>query len=565
MAMPTNIVDLNEKRIERLPARELARELMRLPAKKRMDLILERPDSESVVAAMDANDLFFTIQEIGPDDSLPVLGLASPEQVDHIFDLEWWRKDAIEPARALTWLERLSKASSRKLVDWISHADFELLVSFFKEWITVGIPPEETDMLEARESLPPRTLDDMFFWEAKYPQFDDLVMRLLTVIFETSYGFFKELMNGVLYAVREEAEEDAYRFHTARLADHAVPDFYDALRIYTDLGANEPGKVLSPRRADEEEAAAPSLALALLPEADLLGRVLKRVESADVAEALQFELASLGNKVIVADQVPLDNAAALRSAVEKALAYVNLGLEIRSEGNEDKALEIIGNTFLEHLFRLAQAEVAGVRGRAAGVVRSGWLAQCPSGLKCLDGVWFEAAEELLAKTPKLRRAGEAGSGTVPGFDFFRTPRDIAHGNHVVDVIIGAGRLYTAVNADFDPAALQLWSGGQVSAPEDITLGVMILTAAAQKIINGKWAVAPIALGEWPDAFARLAPGEIDRVVMDWAYEVEPDGGKRRLAEAYLSPLLRDYDSEMGRYSAANRPEPEFVPFFMFRE
>ncbi|MCE5334560.1 MAG: DUF6178 family protein [Desulfobacteraceae bacterium] len=563
--MPANILDLNEKRLERLPVRELARELMRLPAKRRMDLILERTDSESVVAAMDANDLFFTLQEIGPDDALPILGLASLEQVNHIFDLQWWRKDAIEPARSLTWLERLSKASNRKLVDWISHADFELLVSFFKEWITVDIPPEDIDMLEARESLPPKTLDDVYFWEAKYPQFDDLLMHLLTVIYETSYGFFKELMNGVLYALKEETEEDAYRFHSARLADHAVPDFYDALRIYTDPGANEPGKVLSPRPADEEGQVAPSLALALLRESDLLGRVLKRVDRTDVAEALQFELASLGNKVIVADQVPLDNAGALKNAVEKALAYVNLGLEIRSGGNEDNALEIIGNTFLEHLFRLAQAEAARVRARLAAVVRNGWLAQCPSGSRCLDGEWFDAVEELLGKTPKLQRAGDAASGRAPRFDFFRTPLDIAEGNRVVDVIMGAGRLYGALSVDPNRVAEQLWSGGQVSAPEDITLGVMILTAGAQEIINGKWAVDPIPLRDWADVRTRLAPSEIDRVVMDWVYTVESDAGARRMAEAYLSPLLRDYDSDMGRYSAVNPPEPEFVPYFMFRD
>ena len=89
---------------------QLARELMRLPAKRRLELIVERPDAQSVVAAMDANDFFHTVQEIGADDSLPLLALASLEQMNHLFDIEWWRKDTLEPAKALTWIERLGRA-----------------------------------------------------------------------------------------------------------------------------------------------------------------------------------------------------------------------------------------------------------------------------------------------------------------------------------------------------------------------------------------------------------------------------------------------------------------------
>ena len=115
-------------------------------------------------------------------------------------------------------------------------------------------------------------------------------------------------------------------------------------------------------------------------------------------------MAALANKVIVADQLSPDNAEALRLAVEKALAYVNLGLELRSGANIEKASEILCDNFLEHLFRLAQAEVAKIRGRLQSIVQSGWLSQCAAGIKCIDGEWFDAAEELLARTPRILKS-----------------------------------------------------------------------------------------------------------------------------------------------------------------
>ena len=250
--MPAEIVDLNEKRLSKLKPEEIAGALMRLPAKRRIEVILKRQDSEAVVAALDANDFFHTVQEIGPDDSLPVLALASLEQLNHLFDIEWWRKDAMEPAKSLTWLERLTRANEQKLIQWLYNADFELLVSLFKQWIVVDTIPEDIDFAEARDSLPPRSLDDFYFWESRYPQYDDLIMHLLSIVFEINYSFFKELLNSVIYAPGLEVEESAYRFHQGRLADHAIPDFYEALEIYKALKPDELSEKKVLREGDGE-------------------------------------------------------------------------------------------------------------------------------------------------------------------------------------------------------------------------------------------------------------------------------------------------------------------------
>jgi hypothetical protein len=564
--MPADIVELRERRLAKLKPAQLARELMSLPAKRRLKLIVERPDAQSVVAALDVNDFFHTVQEIGADDSLPLLALASLEQINHLFDIEWWRKDSMEPAKALTWIERLRRAGGPKLLEWLSKVDFELLVSLFKRWIAVDIAPEDIDMVEAMETLPPKTIDNLYFWEARYPQFDDLITHLLTTIFEANYGFFKELMNAVLYASTPEVEESALHFHRARLEDHAIPDFYDALEIYRSIGPDEFALKTVARKADQNQPV-PSFALAILSEGDLFARVLSRIEDPGLLEILQLETAALANKVIVADQLSVDNAEALRRAVEKALAYVNLGLESRSGANIEKAAEILRDNFLEHLFRLAQAEVAKIRGRLRSIAQSGWLSQCTGGIKCLDAEWFDAAEELLAKTPRIlkSRHGGSASGVLPSYDFFRTPQDLARGSHIVDVITCAGDLYELLSAHTREPGQRLWTEGQVQAPEDITLGVMVLTAAANSLISGKWRAAPLSRAAWPEVFPLLQPPAIDRAVMDWVQHSVPDRERKPFAQAYLMPILRDYDFEMRPFSGQNPPEMQLVKFFMFSE
>jgi hypothetical protein len=563
--MPADIVQLDERRLKKLKPAQLARRLMELPAKRRMDLILERPDAQYLVAALDVNDFFHTVQEIGADDCLPLLALAGVEQIDHLFDLEWWRRDTVEPAKALIWLERLWRAGGAGLSEWLSKADYELLVSLFKQWITVDAAPEDIDLIEAVEQLPPMTLDNFFFWESKYPQYDDLITHLLTIMFETNYGFFRELMNSVLYASSAEVEESAYQFHRARIMDRGIPDFYDAFEIYRPLSPDEFAEEKEIQNIEENEPA-PSFAMALLSKGDLFTRVVNAIKDPGLLETLQFEMASLANKVIVADQLAPDDSQALRGAVEKSLAYANLGLELQSRGDIEKAAGIVRSRFLEHLFRLAQAEVAKVKRPLLAIVRSGWLSKCAAGIRCLDGEWFEAAEELLAGTPRVakKRPGGLESGAPLEFEFFKTPKDLAVAAHFVEVI-GIGEYFYQLMGMRSNVAQRLWSEGQIRTPEDITLGVLVLTAAANFIISGKWEPEPLLETAWPELFPLLRPPAIEAAISEWIRRTIPGKKRKALAKAYLVPVLRDYELEMRPFSDQNPPEAQMVKFFMFSE
>lgn len=506
--MGAPIVDFEEKRLEKLPPRELSRYLMSLPVKKRLDLILQRADAEEVVAALSDQDFFFSVKELGPDDSLPLLSLARVDQLNHLFDLEWWKKDQIAPASAVGWLEKLARASEEKFLAWIYEVDFDLLVSLFKKWIRLEVAPEDIDLAEAREQLPLNTLDDHYFWETRYPQYEDFLKGVLSLLFELSYGFYKELMNNIIYAVEVEVEEEAYRFHRGRLEDRAIPDYYDALEIYRAVRPNEVVESRKLLSGDGDEFAAPSFALALLPEKDLLTRALREVKDPLLLNTLQMELASLSNKVLIADRLSLDNPEVLRSSVDKAGAYVSLGLQVISAGRLENAVKLLEDMLLERLFRLAHTEVMGLRDRMRRELQLGWLSKWPVGLEILDQPWMEAAELLLERSPRILRVS-AGS---PKEDIFRSREDLIQGKHIIDVIASLEAVFEALRPEPEGLRSALWKDAQINTLEDVTLGSMLWTAAARFKIENAWRVEPLPVRLWPKLFPSLAPKEVEVAV-----------------------------------------------------
>jgi len=560
--MSKTVVDFTEKRLERIPPNQLNLHLMRLPARKRLELILQREDAQSVVAALAEEDFYITVKEIGADDSLPLLSLARVEQLNLLFDLEWWRKDRIQPARAIDWLEKLARANENKLLEWLYHADFELLVALFKQWLRVVLGPDDIDLTEAREQLPKNTLDDQYFWETLYPQYEDFFKQFLGVIYEVNYAFYKELMNHVIWALDVEVEEGAYRFHRGRLEDRAIPDFYDALDIYRSIA---PEEVQRHKTILNEESAipAPSFALAVVSENDLLGRAWREIKDPLLTNALQLELASLANKIVVADQLPPDVPEALRMAVDKTAAYVSLGLYLFGGEVVEAASRNLRELFLEHLFRLGHTRIMRLRNRMLLLYRRGWISRWPTKLNCLEPNWMESAELLLSKTPRLLRKPDSDRSARE--DFFRSSDDLMRGDYLVDVLESLGKIFDSLAPNPEYLQTVLWKEGHINDLADVTIGSMLWTAAARFQLQRKWEVEPLSVERWPEIFPLFGAESIEQAIHSWIDRAIGDPSAASHVEAYLAPVLMSYQQEMAPFSDANPPDPRLVKFFLFKE
>lgn len=545
--------------------------LMTLPAKARMEAILDRVDAAQIVQAMNPQDLYLTVKEIGPDDALPLLSLASTSQWIHFFDMECWHKDRLMPSQGIEWLERLARAGSEALIKWLNEVDFFFFISLMKKCLRVAVRPDDIDLTEALDYLPPNTIDDQYFWECRYPDYEGLVKYLLSVMFETNHTFYREVMDYILYTLDAEMEEEAYRFRKGRLEDQAVPDYYDAISIYAPM---EPAEISFEKEVivkDEPVIESPSFALALMNErSDLLRTAISTITDVSILDHLRLELALLANKVFIADQVPLEDRDRLEEAMDKVTATVNLGLHIVSRGAPDYASLVVRKAFVEHLFRVGYSAIRKLHLRAKRLVEHGWISQCPIGLDILDGEWYETLELLLQRFPRLLRERPK---MAPLPDFFRTPEDVQVARERLDTILSMGYLVDMLRVSWKELEEKLWPGGIFTSLRDIGIQQILFTAVAH-ILGGHRLppfFEPVKLGSWERLFPKLHPDAVSRCVNTLLNVRFPDASpaKQNIRQAlnrYIIPILEEYRQEMlPFFERSEVPDPRFNRFVLFME
>lgn len=112
-----------------------------LPAKKRLEAILEQDDPGALVAAMHAQDILLTLREVGAEDALGLLELLSAEQVQEILDLEIWDNDNLNTQKAGLYFSLLFEANVEHALEQLDGLDIELLGLMYK---TVAVIYDQT-------------------------------------------------------------------------------------------------------------------------------------------------------------------------------------------------------------------------------------------------------------------------------------------------------------------------------------------------------------------------------------------------------------------------------------
>ena len=105
----------------------IKKEILSLPPEKALGRILEAPEPKTLVRSFPTDDLYYLLNDIGPEDALPLLKLASDEQWEFVLDLEVWEKDQIELQSVTRWLNLLMAADSPRAVRWFIEKKKELL------------------------------------------------------------------------------------------------------------------------------------------------------------------------------------------------------------------------------------------------------------------------------------------------------------------------------------------------------------------------------------------------------------------------------------------------------
>jgi hypothetical protein len=106
---------------------ESRRRILAGPSDKSMTAILEHPQPAALVHSFPEEDLHFLIHDIGLEQSLPIVALASNRQWEYLLDMEVWNKDQLDFQKAATWLQLLLAADPDRLVKWCFDEKLEFL------------------------------------------------------------------------------------------------------------------------------------------------------------------------------------------------------------------------------------------------------------------------------------------------------------------------------------------------------------------------------------------------------------------------------------------------------
>jgi hypothetical protein len=340
-----------------------------------LDALLSRPDSARAVRAMPAQEVYLAIRGLGLSDSLELLRLCSPEQLQACLDIDCWQRDQLVPERMLSWIAALTELGSARLARVVSSLDHELLVCFLRSYVQVYEHNEE-EVPDEPEGHFYRTPDTFYTLDVKEP--GGAIDRMLDALYAADLDLGRRVVMGARWDIGAETEEMAYRFRAGRMADLGYVDYYEALPIYAFLDPhtvhlNERSAPPFPEAGPEAEPTAPRALIpteisdTLYDEGTAFGKALAQLHPAQ-HDALYEHLLLLVNQVLSADRVDPGDVAAARQVMERIAGALSLGVEYlgrqraqagaaEEEGLSEEARGVLAlhRVSLPRLFRLGHS------------------------------------------------------------------------------------------------------------------------------------------------------------------------------------------------------------------
>ena len=320
-------------------------------AKEKMDLILSDPDAKRLTTALEPQEFFWLVKEIGESDALALLQLASAEQCRFILDMELWEGWTFSEEKACHWLAYFLEGGEQRVHELLKHLDYELLQLFLSRELSVGGGIGDHGDDEERFADYDHSFDGVFMLKFKNPKHSQLIGTFISMLIKLDNPLYTALMEGIKGDVDLELEEECQRFRTGRLEDLGFPPLDEALSIYARLNPESfelhGDKNLRP--AGEGGVLVP-----LVQHDDsLLFRALALADS----EVLLQELNYLVNSALVAEGDAFREPESMVGVFERVCGYLNIALERLSAGNEQRATELLNGEKLKRLFQLGYSIV----------------------------------------------------------------------------------------------------------------------------------------------------------------------------------------------------------------
>jgi hypothetical protein len=512
---------------------QMRKKIVSMSPENALNAILDSPQPAALIHSFPEEDFYFLIHDIGLEDALPLLPLASDRQWEYIVDLEVWQKDKIDLTSVTRWLDLLFNVDPNRFVHWFLHQKTEFTEYYLFKNIEVKIRETDQDPSEFGDkfftyddTLYVRFLDETFDLDTQESESDNTIKKdrnaFLSKFFKALATFdhmtYQKVLLESCSVIPAESEEEAYRLRNVRLAEKGFLPYEEAIGVYQPLNPEDVKKQDTKFTTTDPDRKlffpVPLYHSGMLEQENLFTAALKNIEQADVIEQIQIEFAGLCNLIISADQKNIREKQELESIVKKVSGYLNIGLERLSP--DDKTSDagycatLIRNHPLSNIFRVGYGRALELKWRAEKWRERSWFKKQGLLLSFWGEQWLGILGGLLIKKPLF-------------FDNYKTRglyrefmcmEDIQATDNILSEIILVDDLFSLMAINPEPVTDRF-----------LTYKNFILTIWARDYLGLPGDIEPLPIDEFKRLFDDL-----------WADNKKPYKIKRSMKESFLSWL-----------------------------
>ena len=264
-----------------------------------------------------------------------------------------------------------------------------------------------------------------------------------------------------------------------------------------------------------------------------LGKAVEALTGSREMERIIFEWIAVSNKIIIADSVDLDDAAAIRNALLKTSALLNLGLEIACMEEMKKPADIFSASPLEDLVRLANSTIRGLSSHIRRLIKKSII---PSDLSFIQAPWLEILQGLLFERPLL---------WDPISAIYRAPVSLAEINSTKEIcrlVEDTGLIISSLSPHWSKwETAFLWKDTNLKNSKELTWDIALITALSQKALGNNLVICPVSKNQLHDLYKiwfNKEKGEPFKHIIPWAETVlEPITAKVHVPSNVISRLI----------------------------
>jgi hypothetical protein len=565
---------------------EQRKTVLALPAEKAMDAILNARHPAALVHSLPETDLFFLVQDIGPEDALPLLALASNAQWDFMLDMATWKGDRIENRSVTRWLNLRYLADPDRFLRWFHSEAPEFIEWYLFRNIQIRALEPDEEPADIPDAF--MTIDNVIYFRF-LPESGDMesseadidaadtdeerytfITRFLEKLYSEDPIQYQNVMLETATILPAETEEEAWRIRNVRMAEKGFLPFDEAIGVYQPLKPDAiPKRIISKKRTGEPYLPVPVYASGMLDDDNLFSRSLQVLGQDRILPEIQTELASLINQLVVADQKTIASKADIEEVVNKAVGYLSIGLERLSTTPLDavRSASLVRSRLLSGIFRVGYGAALELKWQAQGWMKQSWFMANKLPLGFWGESWLGVLGGLLIKKPLFFDSYQTGVL----YRDFRSLADIRATQSILNQIVRFDQILGAMTNDL---TLFLQS---VPSRQHLSYKNLILTRWAQFYIGLSGDNVPVPMDRFVqffhDLFGKSAesgavkPGRIRKAMkssfLRWLSE-KTGWTASELTERSgpeMERLFAELEADLGGVSEADL-DPRFIQLFL---